>query len=119
MNFLLNFSFGSPFQISHIILAKNLEIQDFNYKNKKLKNLLTAEKLSIKSDEFIPSRILEISKTSPLLRGTLRNHAYNQCCPEGVLGCSPLENFVGKNRQSLLPPPPWKISLRKDLKGKI
>jgi hypothetical protein len=34
MNFLLNFSFGPRFEISHMILAKNLEIQDFNYKKK-------------------------------------------------------------------------------------
>jgi hypothetical protein len=34
MNFLINFSFSSSFEISHMILAKKLEIQDFNYKKK-------------------------------------------------------------------------------------
>ncbi len=70
MNFLLNFFFGPPLEIFHMILAKNLEIQDFNYKKK-------CEKLSIKSDQFNPpSEFWKFVKLALLPRVTLRNPVY-------------------------------------------
>jgi hypothetical protein len=60
---------------------------------------------------------------------TIKTNTYYQGCPEGgVGGVAPLGNFVGKNikggtkgkiGRSLPPPPPWKISSGKNLKGKI
>jgi hypothetical protein len=60
-----------------MILAENfnpgLQLQ------KKLKDFFDfAEKLSIQSDEFIPSpEFRKFPKLAPLPRGTLRNPAYN------------------------------------------